>query len=396
MSKIDRLIKEKCPEGVEYKPLNELIKYEQPGKYIVSSTNYDDNFETPVLTAGQSFILGYTDESTGIYQASQDSPVIIFDDFTTSSHWVDFPFKVKSSAMKFLTNRDSAVSDLRYLYFCIKSIKYKPGTHSRQWIDKFSKFKIAVPPLSVQKEIAGMLNTFTELEAELEAELAKRKIQYEYYRDKLFNFDDPSNDSSVQWFTIAQIADTNIGLATSVTQHKKKQGVLLLHNSDIQQNRIVLKKREYVAEDFVSKNKNKVLHKDDIITVHTGDVGTSAVIDENYDGAIGFTTITSRIKDKNLISPQFLCNYLNSALCKKQIATMTISDRNNLNQSSFDNVKVPVPDLKTQTTINAKLKEMDSIINDISSGLPAEIKARSQQYEYYRDKLLTFKEKVVK
>ena len=110
MSKIDELIKEKCPNGVEYKPLNEIIDYEQPGKYIVSSTDYNDDFETPVLTAGQSFILGYTNETEGIYQASKESPVIIFDDFTTSSHWVDFPFKVKSSAMKLLTAKDEKIA----------------------------------------------------------------------------------------------------------------------------------------------------------------------------------------------------------------------------------------------------------------------------------------------
>ena len=189
MSKIDELIKEKCPNGVEYKPLNELIDYEQPGKYIVSSTNYNDNFETPVLTAGQSFILGYTNETEGIYQASKESPVIIFDDFTTSSHWVDFPFKVKSSAMKLLTTKDENIATLRYLYFCIKNIKYEPGSHARQWIDKYSKIKVAVPPIEIQQEIVGMLNSFTELEAELEAELIKRKQQYEHYRDHLLSFE---------------------------------------------------------------------------------------------------------------------------------------------------------------------------------------------------------------
>ena len=102
MSKLQDLIDSLCPNGVEFKPLGDLLDYEQPTKYIVRSTEYDDSYKTPVLTAGQSFILGYTDEEDGIYQASKESPVIIFDDFTTSFHWVDFPFKVKSSAMKIL------------------------------------------------------------------------------------------------------------------------------------------------------------------------------------------------------------------------------------------------------------------------------------------------------
>lgn len=78
----------------EQRKLGEILKYEQPGPYIVESTDYDDRYDTPVLTAGQSFILGYTDETNGIKNASSEEPVIIFDDFTTSSHYVDFPFKV--------------------------------------------------------------------------------------------------------------------------------------------------------------------------------------------------------------------------------------------------------------------------------------------------------------
>ena len=167
----------------------------------------------------------------------------------------------------------------------------------------------------------------------------------------------------------------------------------LLHNSDIQQNRIVVKNHEYITPEFAEKNIKKILHKGDIITVHTGDVGTSAVIDEEYDGAIGFTTITTRIKNTEILLPEFLCNYLNSQACKKQIAAMTISDRNNLNQSSFEKIIFVMPSLDKQKKINDILRRMDTLCNDITEGLPAEIEARRQQYEYYRDKLLTFKEK---
>lgn len=100
MSRINDLIAEYCPNGVEYRELAELVDYQQPSPYIVSSTNYDDSFSLPVLTAGQSFILGYSDDDQGIFYASAERPVIIFDDFTTSFHWVDFDFKVKSSAIK--------------------------------------------------------------------------------------------------------------------------------------------------------------------------------------------------------------------------------------------------------------------------------------------------------
>ena len=123
MSKLEQLIKEFCPDGVEYDFLYTVLDYEQPTKYIVKNAKYDDEFETPVLTAGQSFILGYTNESTGIFEASTDNPIIIFDDFTTSFHWVDFNFKVKSSAMKMLRLKKdmSHDADFRYIYHVITS-----------------------------------------------------------------------------------------------------------------------------------------------------------------------------------------------------------------------------------------------------------------------------------
>jgi len=195
MSKLDELIAELCPDGVEFVELNEVLDYEQPTKYIVKSTNYDDSYTIPVLTAGQSFVLGYTNEDFGIYKASPDSPVIIFDDFTTSFHWVDFNFKVKSSAMKMLRSKDNEIADLRFLFHLMNNINYIPVDHSRQWIGKYSKFRIPLPPLPVQQEIVRILDNFTGLTAELTAELTARKKQYEYYRDKLLSFKPlPSKD----------------------------------------------------------------------------------------------------------------------------------------------------------------------------------------------------------
>lgn len=116
------------------------------------------------------------------------------------------------------------------------------------------------------------------------------------------------------------------------------------------------------------------------------------MIDDKFDGAIGFTTITTRINDSSEILPQYLCHYLNSHRCKADIATMTISDRSNLNQSSFEKLMIPIPSIEKQQQIIDTLDRFDAICSDISSGLPAEIEARQKQYEYYRDKLMTFKQ----
>ena len=186
MNHIQKLIQELCPDGVEWKTLGEVIDYEQPTKYIVESNKYDPKFGTPVLTAGKTFVLGYTNEKVGIFPASKQNPVIIFDDFTTSFHWVDFSFKVKSSAMKIL--KPKTIDSLRYMFYAMKCIHFVATEHSRHWIAKYSNFSIPLPPLEIQQEIVKILDKFTELEAELEAELEVRKKQYYYYRERLLDF----------------------------------------------------------------------------------------------------------------------------------------------------------------------------------------------------------------
>ena len=184
MSRIDDLITKCCPEGVQSEQLDELLIYDQPSKYRVSSTSFHESHETPVVTAGKTFVLGYTDEKDGIYIASDDKPVIIFDDFTSAFKWVNFRFKVRSSAMKILAPKQSVQFSLRYVYYAMHTIDYTPQNHARQWIQTYSKFRIPFPPLGVQHEIVKVLDTFTELEAELEA----RRRQYKYYRDALLSF----------------------------------------------------------------------------------------------------------------------------------------------------------------------------------------------------------------
>ena len=129
----------------------------------MESTEYDNKYDIPVLTAGQSFILGYTNELFGIKSASQTSPVIIFDDFTTSAHYVDFPFKVKSSAMKLLTLVDTR-DNIYCAYNVLKNINYVPVNHERHWISTFAKFDVLIPhSFDEQQQIGAYFKSLDDL-----------------------------------------------------------------------------------------------------------------------------------------------------------------------------------------------------------------------------------------
>ena len=154
--------------------LKDVFDYIQPTKYLVESTDYSDDYETPVLTAGKSFILGYTNETHGIFD---QVPVVIFDDFTTDSKYVDFPFKVKSSAMKILMIKEGF--DIRFAYELLQNIDYIVGGHERHWISVFSQMTVDVPPYEVQQKIGQIIQCVNDeidlLQKDLDQEKQKKK-----------------------------------------------------------------------------------------------------------------------------------------------------------------------------------------------------------------------------
>jgi len=155
-------------EGWEVKKLGDFLSYEQPTKYIVTDTEYNDHNQTPVLTAGKSFILGYTNEEFGVFK---NFPVIIFDDFTTATKYVDFEFKVKSSAMKILKPKPDA--NLRFVFELMQTIKFDSTDHKRYWISEYQNIEVKVPNSDEQKRIAMILGDMENEIQELEKQLDK-------------------------------------------------------------------------------------------------------------------------------------------------------------------------------------------------------------------------------
>ena len=149
------------PQGWTLCRLEDIVKYEQPTAYIVGTAEYCDDYPTPVLTAGKSFTIGYTNETEGVYSKL---PCIIFDDFTTASRLIDFPFKVKSSAMKILQLHGTL--EIEYVAFFISTIRLIGNTHKRYWISEYSKVEIPIPPQAEQKRIINAVHQiFDDLDA---------------------------------------------------------------------------------------------------------------------------------------------------------------------------------------------------------------------------------------
>ena len=382
MSKLEQLIAELCPEGVEYVNIGSVVDYEQPSKYIVKSTDYSDNFDIPVLTAGQSFILGHTNETENLYNASRENPVIIFDDFTAAFKWVDFPFKVKSSAMKMLiAKREKAT--LRYIFHVMSRIGYFSDEHKRLWISIYSEISIPLPPLPVQEEIVRVLDNFTELTVELTVELTARKKQYEYYRERLLTFGD-----DVPMVPLGKICKIGDGLHG--TPKYDDSGEYYFINGNNLKNGKVFFDSNTKKVDSLTYEKHKILFTSEntVFMSVNGTIGNVSLYN-NEKIALGKSVAYFNIL--NSINTEYLFYLLQTDYSKRYYEShKTGSTIKNLGLKALREYSIPLPLPEEQQRIVDVLNRFDTLCSDISNGLPAEIEARQKQYEYYRDKLLTF------
>lgn len=407
MSNLEELIERLCPDGVEYKKIGELVDYEQPGNYIVSSTKYSDEYNIPVLTAGQTFILGYINETDGVYKSSKDNPVIIFDDFTAAFKWVDFEFKVKSSAIKILTVNNT-LTTIRYIYHVMGFLNISSDEHKRLWIGTYSNIKVPVPPLEVQREIVRILDNFaiatTEIQQKLQEELAARQKQYEYYRDLLLTF--KSNESTIlnertnelelsgaiRWMKLGDLSITITKGTTPKTY--SKSGICFIRTEAIESDLINFDKVKYIDDDIHNGSlRRSILQANDILfTIAGATIGKCVVVPAsalpaNTNQALAIIRLKENYEHKYifyLLKSKYMKDYIQKSIKG--------SAQPNLNLQQLNDFVIPVPPLEVQQRIVDILDRFDTLCNDITSGLPAEIEMRQKQYEYYRDKLLTFKE----
>ena len=385
MSRLSELIRDLCPDGVDKRPLGELLAYTQPGPYLVSSKKYSPRFPTPVLTAGTTFMLGYSKETDGVYEASKSNPVIIFDDFTTDSKWVDFPFKLKSSAAKILTSANSELADIRFLFYSLQTIRYEAGTHSRHWISRFAKMPVFCPPLEVQREIVRILDQFTALEAELEAELEARRKQYEYYREQLMH------EAAI--CETRALIDISIAIRSGGTPRSNNasyyNGVVpWLRTQDIDFCDI-WETSASITEEGLCNSSAKWVPIGCVIIAMYGATAAKAAMNRIP------LTMNQACCAFEIDNSKAVARYVYHWIASQYVPLRSQGEgsQNNLSVGKLKKIQVPLPSIYEQRRIADILDRFDALVNDISSGLPAEIAARRKQYEHYRDRLLSFPEK---
>lgn len=248
------------PQGWAVAPLEAMLDYEQPQKYIVESTAYCESYLTPVLTAGKSFIIGHTDETDGIY--SEILPVIIFDDFTTSSQFVTFPFKVKSSAMKMLQPTMPEL-DIKYLFYRMQLIRHNATTHKRYWISDYSKNVIEVAPLAEQHRIVAKIDAlFSELDKGVEM-LQTVRAQLRTYRQAVLKwaFDNIDGIKS-----IVDCFDITGGLTKNPTRNSLPNKKPYLRVANVYYNRLDLSEIKTIGVEDAEIDRT-LLKKGDLLFV---------------------------------------------------------------------------------------------------------------------------------
>ena len=390
--KNNRTFLEKLLDGAEVKwiPLGDVADYEQPTKYLVNSTVYNDNYPIPVLTAGKTFILGYTNEDEGIYFASK-SPVIIFDDFTTANKWVDFDFKAKSSAMKMITSKNEKFALLKYIYYWLNTLpnNQTDGDHKRQWISNYANKLIPIPPLPVQTEIVKILDALTALTSELTSELTLRRKQYEYYREKLLS-EEELEKAGFEWKCLEDICDYVD--FRGKTPKKTESGIFLVTAKNIKKGFIDYNSsKEFVSEsDYIEIMRRGLPQVGDVLITTEAPCGNVAQIDKE-DIALAQRVIKYRSSNANILDNTFLKFMLLSKDFQTSLIKLSTGGTvKGIKGSTLHKMKIKIPPIDEQKHIISILEKFETLTNSITEGLPLAIEQSQKRYEYYRELLLNF------
>ena len=375
MSKIDELIKKKCPNGVKYLTLGETCDIKTGAGITKKDADKDGIY--PIISGGI--------EPLGMYNISNRKANTVTIARAGGAGYVNFinkDFYLNDKCFSVIPTGDySDIIDSRFLYFVLKNKEKdimdmkSAGSVPTVNTQKVSKISIPIPPIEIQQEIVGMLNSFTELEAELEAELTKRKQQYEHYRDYLLSFENIADEGGqVKWLTLDELCSISAGgdvPKDALSDTKTNEYPIPIISNGIRNNAVY----GYTANAKITKP---------AVTVSArGTIGYAEYRDYPYYPIVRLLSVIPNDSEK--LNAKYLYYCLQ---CKKyKLPTSGIPQ---LTAPDLKKQKVPVPSKKIQERIVYVLDNFDAVCNDLNIGLPAEIEARQKQYEYYRDRLLSF------
>lgn len=390
MSKLEKLIAEFCPKGVEYKTLgnDDYVEIANTARQPVKASSRIPG-KIPYYGANniQDYVDGYTHDGTF---------VLIAEDGSASLK----NYSIQWAAGKFWANnhvhvlRGIGTLNSRFLYYCLHTVNFIPflsgGSRAKLTKAKLIEIPIPIPcpenpekSLEIQREIVRILDNFTELSAELSAELKARKKQYEYYRDQLLTFGD---DVPMVSLGDTCVPTRNIRWAETDDYYK------YIDLTSVSRDTHVIVETTTINNENAPSRAQKVVEKNDVIFATTRPtLRRFALIDDEFAGQIcstGFCVLranTKKILPKWIyyqISQSSYYDYMESV--QKGSAYPAVSD------AEVKRYKIHLPSIGEQQRIITLLDQFETLTTDITSGLPAEIAARQKQYEYYRDKLLTF------
>lgn len=334
--------------------LGELLSYEQPTQYIVKSTEYNDAFKIPVLTAGKSFVLGYTNETTGIFDKL---PVIIFDDFTTSSQYVNFQFKVKSSAMKILNPNLELVLP-KFIFYKMQMIDFDHGTHKRYWIQQYSKIKAKIPSIPRQEIILTKIEElFSELDKGVET-LLIIKQQLEVYRQAVLKeiFSQIKNKKKIGEMSCF-VTSGSRGWA----KYYSDQGSLFIRIGNLTHTTIDVKfdEPQYVKLPEKAEGIRSRLQPNDILVSITADLGSIGLVPENINEAY-INQHIAMIRLKNPSQGKLVAWYLRSEYGQKDLLK---------NKRGGGKLGLGLDDIRNSEVPNISQFEADLIVKKIEMQL---------------------------
>ena len=414
MSRIDELIKEKCPNGVEYRMLGELGRF-YGGLTGKSKDDFKDGnaifityknvYSNPALDMS---LKDRVKISEGEKQHTLEYGDIIFTGSSETPEECGF-----SSVVTQKTNKKLYLNSFCFFFrlddtsfFCPDFAKHlfrsnkmrKQIIRTASGVTRFNiskklmaKVKVPVIPLDVQKDISVILNSMSELEAELEAELTKRKQQYEYYRDHLLSFENIAGEGGrVEWLALGDVCILVTGATPSRTNHSYWDGgTIPWMNSGEVNLRRVFKTEEKITEDGYNHASTTIVPKHSIVIALAGQGKTRGKVAITEIELCTNQSLCSIICGEK-INYKYLFHYLDSKYENLRSISNGDGTRGGLSLRILSPYKIPVPTLDVQEKIVYVLDNFDAVCNDLNIGLPAEIEARQKQYEYYRDRLLSF------